>query len=92
MNFLEIVNAWITSFNPTTEQKKQSIERALICSTCPKLKTMSVFSNKATVCGACGCPISKKIFSAEHNPCPLKKWQEVDDKYIPPQKNTKTMW
>jgi len=33
------------------------------------------------VCGECGCPITKKIFSNDFNDCPLKKWEEVDTTY-----------
>lgn len=92
MNLTEIIDAWITALNPTAEQKSKSIERAMICGACPKLKNTTLLGIKTKKCGACGCPISKKIFSNEFNPCPLKKWEEVDTKYLPSQKNTKTIW
>jgi hypothetical protein len=91
MNISEIVTAWITSFNPTTEQKSRASERAEICFGCDRLKNTNLFTNKVQVCGACGCPINKKVFSQEYNPCPLKKWEEVDKKYVPKEKNKKTL-
>jgi hypothetical protein len=33
-------------------------------------------------CDGCGCPISKKVFSKLFNPCPEKKWENVDIKHI----------
>jgi hypothetical protein len=92
MNISEIVTAWITSFNPTDQQKKIAIERAEICFGCDRIKTKSVLSKKLKVCGACGCPIDKKVFSQEYNPCPLKKWEDVDKKYISKVKTKKTIW
>lgn len=92
MNLTEIIDAWITALNPTAEEKSKSIERAIICGTCPKLKDTSLLGTKYKKCSECGCPISKKIFSSEFNPCPLKKWESVDSKYMPAQKNTKTIW
>jgi ribosomal protein L37E len=78
MNLREIVNAWIISFNPTPEQKKLALDRANICDTC-EYKTYVI---KKPICSECGCPIGKKIFSQEQNPCPKKKWKEVDSKYF----------
>ena len=43
----------------------------------------------ATVCGECGCPIAKKIFTNDYNPCPLKKWEEVDAEYAYQEKLAK---
>jgi hypothetical protein len=101
MNLIEIINAWATSFNPTPIQKEKALERVIVCNGCDKLTNKSVFSKTIKVCGACGCPINKKVFSQEYNPCPLKKWEEVDSKYMPEQKDSKhtpaqkdnkTMW
>ena len=82
MNFAEIVNAWIISFNPNEDQKILALNRSNICDTCEYKK----YVIKKPICSACGCPISKKIFSEEQNPCPKKKWKEVDSKYFSEKK------
>lgn len=87
MNFIEIAKAWITSLNPTEDQKKRSLERIEICNSCEKNKPFKGIY----ICSSCGCPISKKVFSHEYNPCPLKKWEAIDKNYLHLQKNTKTI-
>jgi hypothetical protein len=47
-----------------------------ICNDCDKktyLKPVDSF-----ICGECGCPLSKKIFSPKPGPeaCPLSKWEK----------------
>lgn len=93
VNIKEIIDAWVISFNPNEHQINKSIDRGKICDVCPSKKIITKSFKLATVCGECGCPISKKIFSAEFNPCPLKKWEEVDKKYIgaPMTHNPKTI-
>ena len=81
MNLVEIINSWAISFNPTETQKQKAIERLEICYGCDRLKTKKVFSKVINICGECSCPLSKKVFSPEHNPCPLKKWEEIDTKF-----------
>lgn len=80
----EISAAWWDSYFGTEQQKIHAKERLEICQQCPsltikfkKLKRMNV-----TVCGECGCPIDKKVFSSKFNACPLGKWQDVDEKNI----------
>lgn len=92
MDFNEIVTAWITSFNPDKEQTKRSLDRAKICVKCPEKKEL--FHNKewSAVCGKCGCPLSKKVFSQEYNPCPIKKWEESDKNYPHLYKNKKSLF
>jgi hypothetical protein len=92
MNFKEIVTAWITSLNPNDAEKTRSIERASICIKCEYKK--EIFDNKewSTICGKCGCPLSKKVFSQEYNPCPIKRWEEVDIKYPHLYKNKKSIF
>ena len=87
----EIIDAWTISYKPNETQLNKSIERGEICDTCPSKKVVVEFIKLATICGECGCPISKKIFSLDYNPCPLKKWEEVDKKYIVEQKKSKTI-
>jgi hypothetical protein len=79
--FKEIINAWVIAKNPTTEQKILAENRYSICDTCPSKKTITSKLEIGIVCSDCGCPIAKKIFSTEINPCPLKKWEEVDNKF-----------
>ncbi len=78
MNIKEIVKAWFTSFVGTDEQKKLAVERLDVCNSCEHIKTNQV---GVIVCGNCGCPINKKIFSPIYNSCPLKKWEESDKNY-----------
>ena len=59
MNFAEIINAWIISINQNEEQKTLALNRANICNTCEYKK----YVIKKPICSACGCPITKKIFS-----------------------------
>ena len=74
----EIVTAWATSFNPTEEQQKLAEERYKICQGCPKLEEKMGYE----ICGECGCPISKKIFThKQENSCPLNKWDDVERKH-----------
>jgi len=81
INIKEILNAWVTSFNPTPEQLSRANDRYSICSECPSRR--EIFSNKnwSMICGECGCPLQKKIYSNAINPCPLKKWENVDKKH-----------
>ena len=74
----EIVTAWATSFNPTDEQKELAENRYEICKSCPKLEEKMGYE----ICGECGCPIKKKIFTQkQQNTCPLNKWDDVEKKH-----------
>jgi hypothetical protein len=67
----EIFTAWKISFNPSEEQSILAAKRLEVCLDCRhNLKTMIGIN----VCVECGCPISKKVFSKQSNPCPEKKW------------------
>lgn len=79
--FKEIINAWVIAKNPSAEQKILAEKRYNVCDECPSKKTITTKLEIGVICGECGCPISKKIFSTEFNACPLKKWKEVDDKF-----------
>jgi ribosomal protein L37E len=78
MKIAEIINAWIISFNPNEEQKTLALNRVNICDTCEYKK----YVIKKPICSACGCPLSKKIFSEKQNACPKGKWDDVDFKYF----------
>ena len=81
MNFKEIIEAWTISFKPSPEQKLLAEKRGEICDECPsKIPNNKLF--KFPVCKECGCPIGKKIFTNEINPCPLKKWEDIDVEYF----------
>ena len=78
MNFAEIITALIISINPNEEQKTLALNRANICDTCEYKK----YVIKKPICSACGCPITKKVFSEKQNACPKGKWADVDSKYF----------
>jgi lipoate synthase len=82
MDVIEIINAWKIANNPTPKQEELAKLRASMCEVCPSKKVITKKIGLATICGECGCPISKKIFSPKFNPCPLKKWGEIDTQYI----------
>jgi hypothetical protein len=64
MNVKQIIEAWIISFNPTSQQRELAEIRGKVCDECPS-KIMVI--NMAT-CKECGCPIGKKIFTNDFNP------------------------
>lgn len=72
----EIIVAWHRAANPTSEQKEIADYRASICETCEfkEFKTLI----RSYVCNACGCPISKKIYTPTPGPeaCPKAKWEK----------------
>jgi hypothetical protein len=74
LKIVEIAKAWITAANPTPEQKEIAEYRAGICDECPH-KTHIKAAN-TYVCGLCGCPLNKKIFSPKpgQEACPDKRW------------------
>ena len=92
MDFKKIFNAWITAYNPTEKELELAEKRNLICNDCPSKKVVTEKLKIGTICGECGCPISKKIFSDQFNDCPLKKWEEVDSQYFSPRKKNVTLF
>ena len=86
-DFKEIFDAWVTSFNPTDEQRHHAADRARICrgdgviDRCEEYTEVIEKKKWSAYCNGCGCPIDKKIFSGKINPCPLEKWEEIDKKY-----------
>jgi hypothetical protein len=67
----EIAVSWWRAENPTKEQSELAQKRLAICMGCDSHRESIVFNY---VCGECGCPLGKKIFSEVEQPCPLNKW------------------
>jgi hypothetical protein len=81
-NPLEIINAWITAANPTEIQAEIAKERLNVCLGCEFRKEIIHNKEWSAVCGGCGCPIQKKIFTNEYGTCPTNKWEEVEKRYM----------
>ena len=80
----EIVTAWMISFNPSEDEKILAEKRYEICTSCPNRVTKL----GKEVCNACGCPLSKKIFTLkDQDSCPLKKWNDVETEFRKIKKN-----
>jgi len=73
-NLLEIAVAWKRAANPTPEQQQVAEHRLSICDSCEHKQFRTITRN--FVCGACGCPLSKKVYSPKPGPqaCPEAKW------------------
>ena len=72
----EIFQAWVAAAKPTPEQLSTAQHRSQICDSCEhKTFTKAI---QTFVCGKCGCPLSKKVFSPKPGPeaCPLAKWEQ----------------
>lgn len=81
-NPLEIINAWITAANPNEIETQLAKERLDICMGCKFKKEVIHNKEWSALCGACGCPIKKKIFTDQYGSCPEKKWNLIESKYI----------
>lgn len=92
MKILQILEAWRIAYNPTEEQNKLAELRAKVCEECPAKKVITDKLDIGVVCGECGCPISKKVYTNEFNPCPLHKWADIDEPYFIKQKKAKTLF
>jgi len=74
-NIVEILHAWKIAANPTEDQQLLAEHRANICDGCGFKEFRKLTRN--FVCGACGCPISKKIYSPRGpDACPKDKWDK----------------
>lgn len=71
----EIAVSWWRAENPTKEQSDLAQKRLEICVGCDSRKESIVFGY---VCGECGCPIGKKIFTPKLGTCDLHKWDKVE--------------
>lgn len=74
LNIKEISEAWIIAAKPNQQQKKLAQLRYEICLQCPFFNTIL----NIEVCGKCGCPISKKVFTNKYDSCPEHKWKEIE--------------
>jgi transcription initiation factor TFIIIB Brf1 subunit/transcription initiation factor TFIIB len=81
MNIKDIMNSWVTKFNPSDIELDLAQKRIEICSLCEHKRLFIKNKEWSSVCGKCGCPINTKIFSKEYNSCPEKKWGEIDFKF-----------
>ena len=82
IDYKEIFEAWKISFNPTEKQEELSQERLNVCLNCDLRKEVLKGIKWSAYCNDCGCPLNKKVFSKNFNPCTRKKWEEVDTKYM----------
>lgn len=73
-NLLEIAVAWKRAANPTPEQQQVAEHRLSICDSCEHKQFRTI--TRTFVCDACGCPLSKKVYSPKPGPqaCPEAKW------------------
>ena len=71
----EIVVSWWRAENPTKEQSKLAEARFAICMQCNSKKDSVVFNY---ICGECGCPLGKKIFTPKMGSCDLHKWDKIE--------------
>lgn len=85
----KIVEAWSISLNPSEKQIELANKRWNICETCPN--KVETFKDKewSYICGACGCPLKKKIFTNEDDGCPKGFWVDVEKDYFENNKKTK---
>ena len=76
LKLVEIAKAWIAAANPTPEQKEIADYRISVCDGCPNKKYYKHIDTY--VCGLCGCPLDKKIFSPLpcEEACPDKRWKK----------------
>ena len=71
----EIAISWWRAENPTKEQSELAQRRLAVCMGCDSRKESVVFG---FVCGKCGCPLGKKIFTPKMGSCDLGKWNKVE--------------
>jgi hypothetical protein len=76
LKLVEIAKAWIAAANPTSEQEQIANYRISVCDKCPHKEGLKQFD--IYVCGLCGCPLNKKIFSPlpGEKACPNKRWKK----------------
>lgn len=66
-----ITQSWFDSYFGTEEQRILAKERLKICEACPSKNEIIANQSWSMVCGECGCPIKKKIFSKKIKECPF---------------------
>jgi hypothetical protein len=72
----EIFKSWVAAANPTPNERAIAEYRSSVCDTCDKKTYVTAIAS--FVCGECGCPLSKKVFSPKpgKEACPLAKWEK----------------
>ncbi len=71
----EIFQAWVAAANPTPAQKLLAEQRTAVCDSCPNKKQLDVLN--IYVCGLCGCPLEKLVFSPKgKEACKGNKWEK----------------
>jgi hypothetical protein len=89
-NIKEIIESWAIASSPTSEQKLLAEARYSVCLACEHFREKRKITGEP-FCKECGCPVNKKIFSPRNNPCPLSKWENVDNLlHASTQKNKKS--
>ena len=93
IDYKEIFDAWKISLKPTLKQEELALKRLSVCMECEFRKELKKGLKWSALCNKCGCPLNKKVFSPNFNPCPLKKWDSVDSLYLQPleDKNKNTL-
>lgn len=72
-DLLEIAVAWKRAARPTDEQQETADARLSICNGCEHKEFRNLL--RMYVCGACGCPLNKKVYSPKGpGACPKNKW------------------
>ena len=76
LKLVEIAKAWIAAANPTSEQQQIADYRISVCDVCPHKGYIKAADTH--ICGKCGCPLSKKIFSPlpGEQACPDQRWEK----------------
>jgi len=75
----KIAKAWAISFNPSSSELLLAEKRLEVCHSCDMAANNIL---NISTCSACGCPLSKKVYTTDYNDCPLNKWEEVDKNYM----------
>jgi hypothetical protein len=82
IDYKEIFDAWKVASNPTPIQEELAEKRLNVCLGCDYRKEVLKGVKWSAYCSDCGCPLNKKVFSKNFNPCSQKKWKEVDSDYL----------
>lgn len=83
MDIKEIISAWVIRYNPTEAQQELASKRYAICEECPSKSNILLQKKWTEHCSECGCPLQGKIFTPKYNGCPLEKWKDVEEEYLP---------
>lgn len=84
IDYKEIIQAWMTSKNPTEKEQELAEKRLNICLGCDYRREILKGLKWSAYCGDCGCPLHKKVYSNIFNACTQKKWGEIDIEYMTP--------